>query len=274
MEYELLDTGVFDDDRYFDVFVEYAKAGPGRHPGADHGGQPGAGRGRAAPPADALVPQRLGVVDRRIQPGGRETEPQADRGSRRARARSRQPIRCWASSSCPAKARCRCSSPRTRRTTSGCSPGRPNASPYVKDGINDCVVQGNQDAVNPDKQGTKVAAHYRLTIAPGQSATVRLRLTGQPLPARLARPEPPHPLRRGVRQDPGRPAAGGGRVLPLGDPAVRLPGRGQRDAPGPRRHALEQAVLLLRRRQLAGRAPLQPAAYRLSQPPGTRSGST
>jgi hypothetical protein len=36
-------------------------------------------------------------------------------------------------------------------------PGQKNESPYVKDGINDCVVQGNQGAVNPEKQGTKVA---------------------------------------------------------------------------------------------------------------------
>ena len=50
---------------------------------------------------------------------------------------------------------------------------------YVKDGINDCVVQGDQAAVNPEKQGTKVAAHYRLTVAAGQSATVRLRLTAR-----------------------------------------------------------------------------------------------
>ena len=41
------------------------------------------------------------------------------------------------------------------------------------------MVQNNQAAVNPEKQGTKVAAHYRVTMAPGQSATVRLRLTGQ-----------------------------------------------------------------------------------------------
>ena len=46
-------------------------------------------------------------------------------------------------------------------------PGQPNESPYVKDGINDCVVQGRQDAVNPEKQGTKVAAHYRQTVGPG-----------------------------------------------------------------------------------------------------------
>ena len=40
-------------------------------------------------------------------------------------------------------------------------PAQQNASPYVKDGINDCVVHGQQDAVNPAKQGTKVAAHYQ-----------------------------------------------------------------------------------------------------------------
>jgi hypothetical protein len=58
-------------------------------------------------------------------------------------------------------------------------PGQKNESPYVKDGINNCVVQGNQGAVNPGKQGTKVAAHYRVTIAPGELAIVRLRLTAQ-----------------------------------------------------------------------------------------------
>ena len=40
-------------------------------------------------------------------------------------------------------------------------PGQKNESPYVKDGINDCVVQGKHGAVNPGKQGTKVAAHYQ-----------------------------------------------------------------------------------------------------------------
>ena len=59
--------------------------------------------------------------------------------------------------------------------------GQKNESCCVKDGINDCVVQGNQAAVNPEKQGTKVAAHYRLVVEPGQSAAVRLRLTaGEP----------------------------------------------------------------------------------------------
>ena len=55
--------------------------------------------------------------------------------------------------------------------------GQTNESPYVKDGINDCVVQSNCDAVNPKKQGTKAAGHYQLLVKPGESVTVRLRLT-------------------------------------------------------------------------------------------------
>ena len=55
--------------------------------------------------------------------------------------------------------------------------GTPNQTPFVKDGINDYIVNGRQNAVNPDKTGTKVAAHYRLEVGPGQSAIVRLRLT-------------------------------------------------------------------------------------------------
>ena len=55
--------------------------------------------------------------------------------------------------------------------------GQKNESPYVKDGINDCVVQGDQDAVNPGKQGTKVAAHYQVTVGAGQTEVIRLRLS-------------------------------------------------------------------------------------------------
>ncbi len=58
-EYELLDTGVFDDDRYFDVFVEYAKADTGRHSDQDHGGQSRSGSCQPAAAADGLVPEHL-----------------------------------------------------------------------------------------------------------------------------------------------------------------------------------------------------------------------
>ncbi|MGC3997511.1 MAG: hypothetical protein QM767_08450 [Anaeromyxobacter sp.] len=61
LEYELLDTGVFDDDRYFDVFVEYAKASPEDILVQITVAQPRTRAGRAPPPADALVPQRLVV---------------------------------------------------------------------------------------------------------------------------------------------------------------------------------------------------------------------
>ena len=64
LEYELLDTGVFDDDRYFDVFVEYAKSDAGRRPDPHLGPQPRARSGHAPPAADDLVPQHM-VVGRR-----------------------------------------------------------------------------------------------------------------------------------------------------------------------------------------------------------------
>ena len=65
----------------------------------------------------------------------------------------------------------------------------PDAGPYLKDGINDYVVQGRQEAVNPERRGTKAAAHYRLKIGPGRSATVRLRLTAQAPAGRARRPK-------------------------------------------------------------------------------------
>ena len=68
-EYELLDTGVFDEDRYFDVFVEYAKAVARGHPDPDQRPQPRPRGGRAARAADALVPQP--VVLARQPPTGR-----------------------------------------------------------------------------------------------------------------------------------------------------------------------------------------------------------
>ena len=56
--------------------------------------------------------------------------------------------------------------------------GQENESPYVKDGINDCVVDGRQEAVNPGQEGTKVAAHYQATVGAGQTHVIRLRLSG------------------------------------------------------------------------------------------------
>jgi len=54
--------------------------------------------------------------------------------------------------------------------------GVPNATPFVKDSINDYVVHGNKNAVNPACAGTKAAALYKIDIPPGESRTIRLRL--------------------------------------------------------------------------------------------------
>ena len=55
--------------------------------------------------------------------------------------------------------------------------GRPNATPYVKDGINSRVVAGRENAVNPAQAGTKAAAHYQLTVGARETAVIRLRLS-------------------------------------------------------------------------------------------------
>lgn len=61
--------------------------------------------------------------------------------------------------------------------------GEPSSTPYPKDGINRCVVDGDLDAVNPEHTGTKVAAHVRLLVPAGGSVNYRIRLSaGDPLP--------------------------------------------------------------------------------------------
>ena len=107
-----MDTGVFDDDRYFDVFVEYAKVDSedllARITVVNRGPEPRA----AAPPADDLVPQHLVVERRRADVpacGGRS----GTAGTSGVVARARGARRTLAVLS---RARPRCSSPRTTRT--------------------------------------------------------------------------------------------------------------------------------------------------------------
>jgi hypothetical protein len=56
----------------------------------------------------------------------------------------------------------------------------PNATPYVKDGIHEAVVHGRMDRVNPEQVGTKVAAHFQAIVPPGKTFTVRLRFADAP----------------------------------------------------------------------------------------------
>ena len=178
MEYELLDTGVFDEDRYFDVFVEYAKGGPEeilvKITVANRG-------------PDAAELHLLPTLWFRNDWASWITESNraAEKPNLRQIHAAAGTSAVEATHSLLGKFILSCEGEVPLLFTENSTnherlfPGVPNSTPYVKDGINDCVVQGNEGAVNPEKQGTKVAAHHRLVVGPGQSASVRLRLTGQ-----------------------------------------------------------------------------------------------
>jgi hypothetical protein len=169
-EYELLDTGAFDGDRYFDVFVEYAKRSP----------------------TDILV--QISVSNRGPDPSSLHVLPtlwfrnvwtwwpdhakpslteltQAD-GVRTVAASNAELgdyfLYCEG----------RPSLLFTENETNNFRLfGSSNAGPYAKDGINDFVVAGRKDAVNPQQTGTKAAAHYVVDVPPDQTAIIRLRLS-------------------------------------------------------------------------------------------------
>ena len=175
MEYELLDTGVFKDDRYFDVFVEYAKGDAEdilvKITAANQG-------------PDAAELHLLPTLWFR-----NDWSSWIAASNRAAGKPSLKQIKAPAGASAVAAAHpllgefilsCEGDVPLlfTENETNHerLFPGQKNESPYVKDGINDCVVQGNQGAVNPGKQGTKVAAHYKVNVGAGQTKVIRLRL--------------------------------------------------------------------------------------------------
>ncbi len=175
-EFELIDTGVFDADRYFDVVVEYAKGAPDdvlvRITATNRG--PDAAELHLLPTLwfrntwswDTAGPERPVM---RVGEDSRHAMIEAEHPSLGERwlycegtpdllftENDTNAERLW---------------------------GLPNPTPYVKDSINDHVVGGKRQAINPEQRGTKAAAHYRLTLAPGQSAVTRLRLCNAPLPA-------------------------------------------------------------------------------------------
>jgi len=170
MEYELLDTGVFNDDRYFDVFVEYAKQTPediliqitawnrGPERATLHVLPTLWFRNTWTWWADRQKPTLKQVSEKSgsqlIAASGGEL------GERYLYCEGDVPLLFT-----------------ENETNSERIFGTPNASPYVKDGINNYVVMEKQDAVNPKHEGTKAAAHYRFEIDPDKTATIRLRLS-------------------------------------------------------------------------------------------------
>jgi len=176
MEYELLDTGVFDDDRYFDVFVEYAKAAPEdilvRITATNRG--PDAAELHLLPTLWYRNDWASWIADSNRAAEKPELK-QIEAAAGTSTVAATHPLLGEFILSCEGQVPLLFTENETNNAR--LFPDYANDSPYVKDGINSCVVEGNQDAVNPGKQGTKVAAHYRLKVKPGQSATVRLRLT-------------------------------------------------------------------------------------------------
>ena len=176
MEYELLDTGVFKDDRYFDVFIEYAKAGPEdilvKITAVNRG--PDAAELHLLPTLWFRNDWAAWISESNRSPEKPSLRKvQAPAGTSAVAAR--HPLLGECLLSCEGEVPLLFTENETNNER--LFPGQMNASPYVKDGINDFVVQGRKSAVNPSNQGTKVSAQYRMTVPAGQSKVIRLRLT-------------------------------------------------------------------------------------------------
>src|ERR1700739_1869223 len=185
LEYELLDTGIFDGDRYFDVFVEYAKAGPEdilvQITAANRG--PDTAELHVLPTLWFRNDWSSWTAKPTEKPGLEQIEGPV--GTRMIAAT--HPVLGVYYLYCDGDVPLLFTDNATNNNR--LFPNYPNASPYVKDGINNYVVQGQQEAVNPDGHGPKVAAHYQLTLGPGESAKVRLRLSNLPVAGQSARSE-------------------------------------------------------------------------------------
>ncbi|MEQ1606747.1 MAG: glucosidase [Pyrinomonadaceae bacterium] len=165
-EFELIDTGIFDDERYFDVFVEYAKVDVEdiliRIRVVNRGPDEAAinvlptiwfrndwvwkGQG----PTDQLTALDLNTIAISLGTLGERTL-----------VFDGEPELLFTEN----------------ETNNEKLFGSKNRTPFVKDGINEFIVNGNVHAVNPERKGTKAAANYKLTIPAGGEVTLRMRLS-------------------------------------------------------------------------------------------------
>jgi Glycosyl hydrolase family 63 C-terminal domain len=170
LEFELLDTGIFDGDRYFDILVEYAKASP----------------------EDILV--KISITNRAAEAKTLHLLPtlwfrntwswvrdakkpflkQVGESIIEATHPDLEPFYLYCHSY-------KGSNPSLLFTENETNYqrlfGAENISPYVKDGLNNYIVNGQMDAVNPERIGTKAAAHYILAVEAGETQTIQLRLS-------------------------------------------------------------------------------------------------
>jgi len=165
-EFELIDTGIFDDNRYFDVFVEYAKADVEdllmMVTVANRG------------PEDATI-NVLPTIWFRNRWTWDGHEPDCS-------LRATGPATIETDCGPLGKRYIYCDgSPELLFTNNETNNARVfggrNLSPFVKDGIDEYVVRGDHNAVNPALTGTKASANYKLTIPAGSEVSVRLRFT-------------------------------------------------------------------------------------------------
>jgi hypothetical protein len=175
LEYELLDTGIFDDDRYFDVFVEYAKVT------ADDILIQISAVNRGPEAADLhLLPTLWFRNTWSWESGGSKPVLQKVEGFGTSVIHAYPTDPFFKESFGDYYLYCDRAVPllfTENETNNERIFGTPNPSPHVKDGINNYVVERKTDAVNPADTGTKVSPYYRLTVAPGETEIVRLRLT-------------------------------------------------------------------------------------------------
>src|SRR6516165_3818744 len=178
-EFELLDTGVFDQDRYFDVFVEYAKA--------DY--------------EDLCI--RITLANRGPDPAPLHVLPTLWFRNTWSWDNSERPL----ITAVARESRLLAESARLDRPYALHFEGAPgflftendtnlkrlynvaNQSPYVKDAFHEYIIAGNKDAVNPARRGTKAALHYRLQIPARDEVVLRLRLANTEHPGKSSTPD-------------------------------------------------------------------------------------
>jgi len=175
-EYELIDAlrEAFEDNRYFDVFIEYAKADE----------------------EDILC--RITAINRGAEPAPIHILPHLwYRNNWSWKIDRQRPVITQIKTPLPGVTACRTEHPRLGERwwyAAGEAPllftenetnderlyGTPNPTPYVKDAFHEAVVSGHPERANPQKQGSKAAAHFKNTLAPGEEFIVKLRFTDEP----------------------------------------------------------------------------------------------
>jgi hypothetical protein len=176
-EFELLDTGVFDENRYFDVTIEYAKESPSdigiRITAVNRGPEPAQlhllptlwFRNTWSWEENSPVP-----VLEKVSMHGKDFVHAYHTGPEQAYEFGEYYLSFEDAGLLFTN----------NETNNEKLFNSTNSSPYVKDGINSCIVNGDESAVNPELMGTKFSAHYDIELLQGEARSVYLRLTEKP----------------------------------------------------------------------------------------------